>query len=145
MYRRKPDLQLLLVHPGGPFWKKKDKGAWTIPKGEPEPDEDLLKTAIREFQEETGFVPSGPFLPLGSVRQRAGKMVHAWGIEGDCNPSLVRCATFKMQWPPCSGKWIEVPEIDQAKFFPVAEALLRINTAQVTFIRRLEEALDRAG
>jgi predicted NUDIX family NTP pyrophosphohydrolase len=112
MFRRKGDaVEVLLVHPGGPFWAKKDLGAWTIPKGELEEGEDSLTTARREFQEETGIEPSGPFHPLGSIKQKAGKIVHAWAFEGDGAAETIQSNTIRMEFPPRSGQWSEFPEV----------------------------------
>jgi predicted NUDIX family NTP pyrophosphohydrolase len=139
MFRRKGDApQVLLAHPGGPLWAKKDLGAWTIPKGEGAPDEDLLATARREFEEETGFRPQGPFHPLGSVKQRAGKVVHAWAFEDDVDPAALRSNTFSMEWPPRSGQWHDFPEVDRAEFFDLDEARRRINPAQALLLDALE-------
>ncbi len=103
-------LEVLLAHPGGPFWAGRDDGAWTIPKGGIHPGEDPLQAAIREFIEETGFQPTGPFIPLGHITQRSGKVVHAWAFEGDCNPSCLTSVTTMTEWPPRSGQMIEIPE-----------------------------------
>lgn len=145
MYRQKNDqLEVLLVHPGGPFWKKKDLGAWSIPKGEFE-DEDALSAAKREFEEEIGMPIDGEMIALTPQEQKAGKVVHAWAVEGDLNPEEIRSNTFEMEWPPRSGKKQEFPEIDKAEWFPVHEALQKINQAQATFIRELIEKLDIKG
>jgi predicted NUDIX family NTP pyrophosphohydrolase len=148
MYRRREggELEVLLVHPGGPFFKNKDLGAWTIPKGEPSEGEEPLATARREFREETG-IDSGeaPLIPLGEVKQKAGKIVHAWAFEGDCDPATLTCNTFKVQWPPRSGQWKSFPEVDQYGFFDLAAAREKINPAQVTFLDRLDEALNSHG
>lgn len=144
LYRRRDDrIEVLLVHPGGPLWKKKDEGAWSIPKGELDGDEDALACARREFEEETGFVANGPFLPLGSVRQKSGKLVHAWAFEGDCDPSALRSNGFEMEWPPRSGRMQQFPEIDRAEFFDIERARERLNPAQVDFLDELVEALSR--
>jgi predicted NUDIX family NTP pyrophosphohydrolase len=135
--RRESGPEVLLVHPGGPFWAKKDLGAWTIPKGELEDGEDELATAQREFEEETGIRPTGPFHPLGSVKQKSGKVVHAWAFEGDCAPDTIRSNTFKMEWPARSGMWREYPEVDQAQWFALPEARRRINPAQVALLEAL--------
>jgi predicted NUDIX family NTP pyrophosphohydrolase len=133
-------LEVLLVHPGGPFWKNKDDGAWTIPKGEVG-DEDLLARAITEFEEELGFAAEAEtWIDLGTVKQKGGKMVHAWAGAGDLPPDFtVRSNTFEMQWPPRSGRKQAFPEIDRAQFFPLAEAEQKINPAQVIFLERLSE------
>jgi predicted NUDIX family NTP pyrophosphohydrolase len=141
MYRRKPVLQVLLVHPGGPFWAKKDEGAWSIPKGEVAAEEDLLEAAKREFAEELGFEAAGEFRPLGSVKQKAGKVVHAWAVEGDCDPASCRSNTYRVEWPPKSGKWQSYPEVDRAEFFDLATARVKINAGQVPLLERLAEAL----
>ena len=133
--------EVLLVHPGGPFWAKKDLGAWSIPKGEVAEGEDLLATARREFAEELGFAAIGAFLPLGEVRQKGGKTVHAWAVEGECDPATCRSNTFKMEWPPRSGKWAEFPEVDRAEFFSLAAAREKINTGQAPLLDQLERIL----
>jgi predicted NUDIX family NTP pyrophosphohydrolase len=146
MFRRGAGgLQVLLVHPGGPFWAKKDLGAWTIPKGELEEGEDELQAARREFAEETGIQPEGPFRPLGQVRQKGGKVVHAWAFEADCDPAAIRSNTCRVQWPPRSGRWLEVPEVDRAEWFDPAEARRRINPAQAELVDALETALASGG
>lgn len=139
MFRRRSGrVEVLLVHPGGPFWKKKDAGAWTLPKGEVEPAEDALETARREFTEETGIHPQGEFLPLGEAVQKGGKVVRAWAFEGDCDPAALRSNTFALEWPPRSGKKQEFPEIDRAAFFTLDEARKKINPAQVALVDALE-------
>lgn len=130
-------MEVLLVRPGGPFWKKKDAGAWTLPKGEVEPAEDALETARREFTEETGLQPQGEFLPLGEVVQKDGKVVRAWAFEDDCDPAALRSNTFTLEWPPRSGKNPEFPEIDRAAFFTLDEARKKINPAQVALVDAL--------
>lgn len=143
MYRRgAKQFEVLLVHPGGPIWKHKDIGAWSIPKGQANPGEDLLATAQREFNEELGFPAAGPFVELGWVRQKAGKIVHAWAFEGDCDPTACRSNTMKMQWPPRSEKWIEIPEVDRAEFFNLETARQKLNPAQVEFLDRLMTRLN---
>jgi predicted NUDIX family NTP pyrophosphohydrolase len=135
-------LELLLVHPGGPFFAGKDEGAWTIPKGEAQPGEDLLVRAQIEFAEELGFTPQGDWIPLGFVRQRGGKTVHAWAFQGRLPPDFVlRSNRFEMEWPPHSGRHREFPEIDQAMFFPEETARRKVNPAQVEFIERLGKTL----
>lgn len=135
--------QVLLVHPGGPFFQHKDAGAWTIPKGEVESGDDLLATACREFQEETGLTPTAPFVSLNSIKQKGGKLVHAWAFAGDCDPATMRSNTFTLEWPPKSGRQMEFPEVDRAAWFEFEPARTRINPAQVSLIDRLEELLNR--
>jgi len=130
-------LQVFLAHPGGPYFKNKDDGAWTIPKGEVEPGEDLLETAKREFEEETGIPPRGPFLALTPVKQKGGKIVYAWAFEGDCKPSGIVSNTFTMEWPPKSGRQMAFPEIDRADFFDVATAARKIKAGQEALIEEL--------
>ena len=143
LYRRRGGhLEFLLVHPGGPLWKNKDPGAWTIPKGEIRPGEDPLAAAQREFREELGFEVREVFLQLTPIKQKAGKIVHAWAVEGDCDPIGVRSNTFKLQWPPRSGKFQEFPEVDQAAFFPLEIARLKINPAQVPLLEELISKLE---
>ena len=142
MYRiRRGQPEFLLVHPGGPFWKNRDEGAWSIPKGEVGPDEDLLAAAQREFREELGIEPRGPFLPLDSVRQKSGKRVHAWAFQGDCDPSQIRSNTFQMEWPPKSGRMAEFPEVDRADFFDLPAARKKIVPAQRPLLDQLARLL----
>jgi predicted NUDIX family NTP pyrophosphohydrolase len=142
LYRRSSGgLEVLLAHPGGPFWAKKDTGAWSLPKGEPDQGENELKAACREFEEETGIKPEGPFLPLGTVRQKGGKTIHAWAWEGDADPSVMCCNEIEIEWPPRSGKRITIPEVDRCEWVDPATARRKLNAAQVLFIDRLEEAL----
>jgi predicted NUDIX family NTP pyrophosphohydrolase len=136
--------EVLLAHPGGPFWANRDAGAWTVPKGLAEPGEDLLAAARREFAEETGLRPEGPFLPLGSVRQKAGKTVHAWACEGDADPAALASNTMWAEWPPGSGRRVEFPEVDRCAWFGPAEAREKLNPAQAAFVDRLEAALGSA-
>jgi predicted NUDIX family NTP pyrophosphohydrolase len=147
MYRRRGGkLEVLLVHPGGPFFKNKDLGTWTVPKGEPAEGEEPLATARREFQEETGIDPGdAPLIPLGEVKQKAGKVVHAWAFEGDCDIGALKCNTFKVQWPPRSGQWKSFPEVDQYGFFDLDAAREKINPAQVALLERLHAALRLGG
>lgn len=146
MYRvRDGKLQVLLAHPGGPFFRDKDRGAWTIPKGEPEPGEDLLDVAKREFAEETGVAPVGPFIPLTAIKQKGGKIVHAWAFKGDCDPAAIVSNTFTMEWPPKSEQQAEFPEIDRADFFEVAAARRKIKPAQMPLIEDLERILGATG
>ena len=130
-------LEVLLAHPGGPFWKNKDDGAWTIPKGEYLDDEEPLAAARREFAEETGIQPEGAFLPLGQVRQPGGKLVTAWAFEGDCDPALLSSNLFSMEWPKGSGRMQEFPEIDRAAWFPLEQARAKILRGQLAFLDRL--------
>ena len=139
--RRDGRLEVLLAHPGGPFWANRDAGAWTVPKGLVEPGEDLLSAARREFAEETGLRPDGPFLPLGDVRQKAGKVVYAWACEGDADPSQLTSNLMSVEWPPGSGKRVEFPEVDRCEWFDPVEARERLNPAQVAFVDRLDAAL----
>jgi len=140
MFRRQKDqLQVLLVHPGGPFWKNKDAGAWTIPKGEVEGDEEPIETARREFEQETGVKPTGELIQLQPITQRGGKVVHAWAVQGDLDITAIKSNTFKMEWPPKSRKEVEFPEIDRAEFFDVATAVVKVNPAQTQLIHELCE------
>ena len=140
MYRtRNGVLEVLIAHPGGLFWRNKDDGVWTIPKGEIDPGEDPLLAAQREFTEETGLAPTGPFIPLGNIKQKSGKIVQAWAFAGDCDPATIKSNTFKLEWPPKSGKFQDFPEIDQAAFWPIKEARLKINPAQAPFLDALEK------
>lgn len=144
MYRwKRRRLEVLLAHPGGPFWRRKEAEAWFIPKGEVAPGEPLLVAAKREFAEETGLTPDGPFLELGMVKHKSGKIVHAWAFEGDCDPDAIRSNTFTMEWPPHSGRKAEFPEIDQARFFPVVEARENIHSAEFPLIEKLSDILQR--
>jgi predicted NUDIX family NTP pyrophosphohydrolase len=139
MYRiQDGKLQVLLAHPGGPFFKNKDVGAWTIPKGEVESDEDLLEAAKREFKEETGVTPTGPFTALTAIQQKGGKIVHAWAFKGDCDPGAIVSNTFRIEWPPHSGRRMDFPEIDRAEFYDVAVASRKIKAAQAALIDELQ-------
>jgi predicted NUDIX family NTP pyrophosphohydrolase len=131
-------LQVLLAHPGGLFFQNKDEGAWTIPKGEPDADEDLFVTAQREFEEETGIKPTGPFIPLKPIQQKGGKIVHAWAFEGDCDPKAIKSNTFMMEWPPKSGRQMEFPEIDRADWCDLETARKKIKAGQEALIEELE-------
>lgn len=144
MFRRKDSaLEVLLVHPGGPFFARKDDGAWTIPKGEAAPGEDFLARAQIEFEEELGIKPSGNWIELGSIRQKGGKTVYAWAFEGDLPEHFkLTSNTFEMEWPPRSGKPKEFPEIDRVEFFAEAVARQKINPAQTPFLDRLRAALN---
>ncbi|HKV42382.1 MAG TPA: NUDIX domain-containing protein [Blastocatellia bacterium] len=139
MYRlRNGIIQVLLVHPGGPFWAKKDVGAWSIPKGEFGSDEDALAAANREFEEETGLKPTGPFLPLTPVKQSGGKIVHAWAFLGDCDPASLASNTFTMEWPPHSGRQQAFPEVDRAEWFGIQEAKAKILKGQAALLAELD-------
>jgi predicted NUDIX family NTP pyrophosphohydrolase len=144
-FRRSPDgqVQVMLVHPGGPFWAKKDLGAWSIPKGEYDDSEDALEAAKREFVEETGFPVSGPFLPLGSLKQPSGKTVSVWAFESDCDPAALVSNKFEMEWPPKSGRMASFVEIDRAGWFSLGEARERLVKGQVGFLEALEKAVPR--
>jgi predicted NUDIX family NTP pyrophosphohydrolase len=147
LYRRTAagSFEVFLAHPGGPYWTSKDLGHWTIPKGEPDPDEPLLDAALREFAEETGLpAPPGPYLDLGHIVQKGGKHVHAWAAAGDADPALVRSNTCRIEWPPRSRRLIEVPEIDRCAWFDPDEARRRIKETQIPLIDRLAEALARS-
>jgi predicted NUDIX family NTP pyrophosphohydrolase len=144
MYRKKDEaLEVFLAHPGGPYWVNKDLGAWTIPKGEITLSEEPLQAAKREFHEETGFpVPNGDiFLKLTPLKQKSGKVIHAWAFEGDCLPEDLYSNTCRLEWPPRSGKFIEIPEVDRGGWFKAAEAKERIIAGQRGFIEELEEKL----
>ena len=141
LYRRRATLEVLLVHPGGPFWAGKDDGAWSIPKGELAPGEDPLAAALRELREETGFATEGPFVALSPVKQRGGKLVHAWAAEGDADPAALVSNTFEMTWPPRSGRKQAFPEADRAAWFPLDEARRRILAGQGPLIDELERRL----
>jgi predicted NUDIX family NTP pyrophosphohydrolase len=145
MYTRTNDiLKVFLVHPGGPFFRNKDEGFWSIPKGLIEKNEEYLQTAIREFKEETGITPAdGEYLPLGSIKQKNGKVVYAWAlaVEND-GLRFIGSNTFKLEWPPRSGNTQEFPEIDKAEFFTVETAKTKINEAQIELISRLEKHLN---
>lgn len=143
LFRRRTDtLEVLLVHPGGPLWAKKDDGVWSIPKGRPEPDEELLAAAIREFREETGLTASGEFITLPSVKQPGGKLVHAWAVEGDCDPAMAHSNSFSMEWPPRSGRMQSFPEVDRAEWFTLPVARQKILLGQAPLLDALEQALD---
>jgi predicted NUDIX family NTP pyrophosphohydrolase len=142
LYRRvSRSTEVFLVHPGGPFWAKKDEGSWSIPKGEIEAGEDALEAAKREFQEETGLVPAGTFQVLEPIRQKGGKIVHAWAAQCDLDAAAVKSNTFSMEWPPRSGKMREFPEIDHAGWFAIAEARRKILKSQLGLLEQLEELL----
>jgi predicted NUDIX family NTP pyrophosphohydrolase len=138
MYRRSGGtLEVLLVHPGGPFWMKKDAGAWSIPKGEYEAGEEALAAAAREFQEETGLVARGPYTPLTPIRQQGGKVVEAWAFEGNCDAGSLKSTTFSLEWPRGSGRRQEFPEVDRAGWFGLDEARRKILPAQAALLDEL--------
>jgi predicted NUDIX family NTP pyrophosphohydrolase len=146
MYRStKGELEVFLVHLGGPFWSKKDLGAWSIPKGEYAASESPLEAAKREFREETGFVAQGEFLRLGEVRQAGGKVVSAWAFEGDCDPGPLISNRCEIEWPPRSGRKMEIAEVDRGDWFSIAEARGRILKGQAPFLDRLCALLRAAG
>ena len=142
LYRfQNKNLEVFLVHPGGPFWAKKDDGAWSIPKGEFEDDEEPLTAAKREFEEETGLKISGGFIELNPVKQKSGKMVYAWAVEGNMDPAKIKSNTFEIEWPPKSGKMKAFPEIDKAEWFNMNNAKKKIIEAQSSLIEDLENKL----
>ena len=144
LYRiRDSAVEVFLVHPGGPFWAKKDEGAWSIPKGEFADDEQPLSAATREFQEETGFSMEGNFMALAPLKQRSGKLVYAWALEGDCDAGAIKSNLFSMEWPPRSGKRQEYPEVDRASWFTLESAKRRIVPGQIAFLEELQQMLDR--
>jgi predicted NUDIX family NTP pyrophosphohydrolase len=144
LYKKKGGrIEIFLVHPGGPFWKGKNEGAWSIPKGEFTEEEEPLAAAIREFEEETGKKIKGNFLPLTPIRQKAGKLVHAWAIEGDIDPEKIVSNTYQQEWPYKSGKWQSFPEVDKASWFSVEDAKQMINPAQAAFIDELMTMLKK--
>jgi predicted NUDIX family NTP pyrophosphohydrolase len=132
-------LEVLLAHPGGPYWRNKDAGAWTLPKGEYTDPEEPLAAAQREWREETGFPTNPPFEPLGHVTNKSGKRITAWAFEGDCDPDALRCNTFEVEWPPRSGRMQSFPEIDRVQWFALDEARARIHEAQAPFLDRLRQ------
>lgn len=143
MYRNSDSSpQVFLVHPGGPFWVKKDLGAWTIPKGEYKNGEDALLAAQREFHEETSFTASGPFLPLGTVRQPSGKTVVAWAFAGECDPARLMSNTCVIEWPPGLNRQLEIPEVDRGAWFFFEEARMRIRKEQLPLLDTLERTLE---
>ena len=145
LYKRKDrGLLMLLVHPGGPFWRNKDDGAWTIPKGERNVGEDAETTARREFAEELGTAPTGPLIPLGRIRQRGGKQVDGFALEGDLDVERISGNSFEIEWPPRSGRRQSCPEVDRAAWFSPDEARRKINAAQTPVIDRLEELCSKA-
>jgi predicted NUDIX family NTP pyrophosphohydrolase len=138
-FRRRAGLEVLLAHPGGPFWAKRDDGAWTIPKGLVEPGDELLATARREFTEETNLVAAGEFMPLTPVKQKSGKVVHAFAIEADFDLSTFASNSFETEWPPKSGRRQKFPEIDRIAYFALAAAMIKILGYQQPLLRELEK------
>lgn len=146
MFRRRgAEVEVLLAHPGGPFWSRRDEGSWTLPKGEIEEGEDPLAAARREFEEETGFASQPPFLPLGELKQKSGKRITAWAFEGDANPLHLVSSPFEMEWPPRSGRMQRFPEIDRVAWFAPGEARARLLAGQAPFIDSLEAVLAEQG
>ena len=147
LYRTRNRLEVFIAHPGGPLFPNKDDGHWTIPKGEVEPGEDLLATAIREFEEEVGFPVdrSSKFIPLGMIQQKGGKIVHAWAVEGEIDEAHpLRSNTFTMEWPPGSGTMRHFPEVDRAQFFSIAAAKTKLKPSQIPLLERLEKLIRSA-
>lgn len=138
-------MEFFLAHPGGPFWKRREEGAWTIPKGIVESGEEPLEAALREFGEETGLTPRGPYTELGFVRQKSGKLVHAWAWEGDADPATIRSNEARLEFPRGSGRWITHPEVDRCGWFGMAEAKRLMNPSQVPLLDRLVEALKESA
>ena len=144
LFRRQGgSFEVFLAHPGGPFWRGRDAGAWTIPKGVVDDGEDPLDAARREFGEETGIRLTGPFVPLGSVRQKAGKTVHAWAVEGDADADAIVSNTTRVEWPRNSGKWITYPEVDRCAWMGPEEAKEKLNPAQAEFLDRLSSLMEK--
>jgi predicted NUDIX family NTP pyrophosphohydrolase len=143
MYRRRAgQVEVFLIHPGGPFWARKDEGAWAIPKGE-FTEEDPLEAAKREFHEETSLPASGDFRPLEPIKQAGGKIVHAWAVEGDLDAAAIKSNTYKVEWPPHSGQWQSFPEVDRAGWFPLPEARQKILKSQLPLLDQLERLLQQ--
>lgn len=148
LFRNRAELEVLLIHPGGPYWSKKDLGAWSVPKGEPDPGEEKRQCALRELGEELG--PAAPqlsltdLIELGSIRQKGGKLVHAWAVEADFDPAKLDSNNFEFEWPPRSGQRRQFPEVDRAEWFEPDEARRKINPAQAPLLDRLLEALGMA-
>ncbi|WP_299794978.1 NUDIX domain-containing protein [Ramlibacter sp.] len=146
MFRRRAGaVELLLAHPGGPFWTRRDEASWTLPKGEIGPDEDPLAAACREFQEETGFTGTPPFLPLGELRQKSGKRITAWAFEGDADPARLVSYCFEMEWPPRSGRMQSFPEVDRVEWFDPGMARRKLIAGQAPFVDALEQWLQGVG
>jgi predicted NUDIX family NTP pyrophosphohydrolase len=143
LYRKRgSSLEVFLIHPGGPFWAKKDENSWSIPKGEFLENEDPLTAATREFQEETGFSVEGPFVSIGSIKQSSGKVVQAWACEGDLDASAIQSNSFRLEWPPRSGKFQDFPEADRAEWFSLIMARKKILKVQMPFLEKLERLLQ---
>ena len=140
--RRNANKEVMLLHPGGPFWKNKDCGTWSIPKGEFTTEEDPLEAAKREFKEETGTILTGDFVALDPVKLKSGKVIYAWAIEGDMAVSEIVCNTIRIEWPPKSGKYQQIPECDRGEWFTIEEARKRINPGQVGLLQQLEALLE---
>jgi predicted NUDIX family NTP pyrophosphohydrolase len=136
-------IEVLLAHPGGPYWESRHEGAWSIPKGGRDPHETSLEAAIREFREETSFEPAGPYHALGRITQRSGKVVYAWAFEGDCDITCARSINTHTEWPPRSGTFIEIPEVDRVEFFSIDAARVVINSGQARLLDRLLDLLSR--
>ena len=146
MFRRRAGgTEVLLAHPGGPFWSRRDEAAWTLPKGEIAPQEEPLAAALREFAEETGFASAPPFIPLGELRQKSGKRISAWAFEGDADPARLQSNAFEMEWPPRSGRLQSFPEVDRVRWFGLAEARRKLIAGQVPYIDTLERWLQGGG
>ena len=141
LYKKSP-LRFFLVHSGGPFWKNKELGAWSIPKGEFTDEEDALSTAIREFKEETGQIVEGDFIALQPVKQKGGKIIYAWAVEGDADAANITSNNFSMEWPPSSGKFREFPEVDKSEWMSLEDAMQKINPAQAGLIAQLQELIN---
>jgi predicted NUDIX family NTP pyrophosphohydrolase len=146
VYRtRDSPLEVFLVHPGGPLWKNKDAGAWTIPKGELAPGEEPLAAALREFREETSLTSSGPFVSLGLVRQAGGKIIHAFAAPADFDAAVIVSNTFSLEWPPRSGRIVEFPEVDRGEWFSLEAAAEKMNAGQVELLERLRTAIEKSA
>jgi predicted NUDIX family NTP pyrophosphohydrolase len=146
LYRiRSSALEVFLVHPGGPFWARKDEGAWSIPKGEFDEDEEPLNAAKREFKEETGFSMDGNFIGLAPLKQRSGKLIYAWALEGDCDAEAIKSNLFSIEWPPRSGHRREYPEVDRAGWFALELAKRKIVPGQIGFLEELQQMMNKPG